>query len=241
MAAGWPAPQAGLPAQIAYATPTALPDGRILYVVQPQDTCIRISLLTGVSIDDLRLLNNLDVNCTLREGQTLLLGTVAPTATPFGPTETPTPVFPSPTPFKGNGRVCVFLFNDVNGNALAEEGESGIAGGAISITDRLGKVSREGVSGSGTDPVCFDELPEGDYNISVAVPEGYNPTTRMNYALTLRAGDTTTLDFGAQVSARAQPPEATTQQRSPLLALLGVILLLGGIVLGIYARLLTRR
>ncbi|KPL84005.1 hypothetical protein SE15_02105 [Thermanaerothrix daxensis] len=241
MAALWPLPSARPWAQVSYATPTALPDGRILYVVQPQDTCIRISLLTGVSIDDLRLLNGLDANCTLREGQSLLLGTVAPTPTPFGPTETPTPLLPSPTPFQGNGRICVFLFNDINGNALVEEGESGIAGGAISVTDRLGRISREGVSQSGTDPVCFEDLPEGDYNISVAVPEDYNPTTRMNYALTLRAGDTSTLDFGAQLSSRAQPSDVAGTQRSPLLAILGAVLLLFGVGLGLYARFIMRR
>ncbi len=241
MAAVWPSSSAQPLTQVSYATPTALPDGRILYIVQPQDTCIRISLLTGISIDELRLLNGLDANCTLREGQSLLLGTVAPTPTPFGPTATPTPILPSPTPFQGNGRICVFLFNDVNGNALVEDGEEGIAGGAISITDRVGKISREGTSQGGTDPVCFNDLPEGDYNISVAVPEGYNPTTRMNYALTLRAGDTTTLDFGAQLSARAQPGEVAETPRSPLLAILGVILLLFGIGLGVYARLLLRR
>ncbi|WP_299026298.1 LysM peptidoglycan-binding domain-containing protein [uncultured Thermanaerothrix sp.] len=241
MAALWPLPSASPWAQVSYATPTALPDGRILYIVQPQDTCIRISLLTGVSIDDLRLLNGLDANCTLREGQSLLLGTVAPTPTPFGPTETPTPLLPSPTPFQGNGRICVLLFNDINGNALVEEGEAGIAGGAISITDRLGRISREGVSQSGTEPVCFDDLPEGDYNISVAIPEGYNPTTRMNYALTLRAGDTSTLDFGAQLSSRAQPGDVTGVQRSPLLAILGAVLLLLGVGLGVYARFVLRR
>jgi len=39
----------------------------------------------------------------------------------------------------------------------------------------------------------------------VAVPEGYNPTTVMNYALTVNAGDQALLDFGAQVSAQAVP------------------------------------
>ena len=97
------------------------------------------------------------------------------------PTETP--LLPSPTPFQGNGEVCVILFNDINGNAVAEEGEAAIPNGAIDISDRMGRVSQTGTtSGSIEEPTCFQDLPEGDYNISLAVPDGYNPTTRMNYA-----------------------------------------------------------
>ena len=39
---------------------------------------------------------------------------------------------------------------------------------------------------------------EGDYNVSVAIPEGYNPTTSLNAPITLVAGDITYLNFGAQ-------------------------------------------
>jgi hypothetical protein len=38
-------------------------------------------------------------------------------------------------------RICVFLYNDINGNAISETGELQIAGGAVSVTDRNGQVS----------------------------------------------------------------------------------------------------
>ena len=222
--------------QAAYNTPTPDANGRIFYQVKGGDTCISVSLLNNIPLDQLRTLNDLDEECALSENQLLLLATVAPPATPAqAPSETP--AFPSPTPFRGNGEVCVVLFNDINGNALAEEGESTIPGGAIDISDRLGRVSLSGqTSASLEEPTCFQEMPEGDYNISVAIPEGYNPTTRMNYALTVKAGDQTQVDFGAQLSSQAVPVPVAEGGRSPLLAILGVIVVLAGIGLGVYAR-----
>ena len=61
-----------------FPTPTPGSDGRILYVVQADDTLWRISAVTGVSLDELRRLNNLDVDAVIRPGQTLLLGLASP-------------------------------------------------------------------------------------------------------------------------------------------------------------------
>ncbi len=230
------------PAQAFYYTPTPDADGRIMYVIKEGDTCISISLLNRVDLDQLRLLNNLNAECVLIPGQKLLLGTAEAAPTPGGPTATPTSPLPSPTPFKGNGEVCIVLFNDINGNALAEPGEAAISGGAISLTDQLGKVSLTGTTNASLEePSCFLDLPEGEYNISVAVPEGYNPTTRMDYTLPLRAGDQSTLDFGAQVSSQGQAEPVSEGGRSPLLGILGGLVVLGGIGLGVYARAASRR
>jgi len=138
--------------------------------------------------------------------------------------------------------VCVILVNDINGNAVAEEGETAIPGGAIDITDRLGRVSLSGQStASMEEPTCFADLPEGDYNVSMGVPEGYNPTTRTNYALTLRAGDSSTIDFGAQPGSQSAVTPVSEGGRSPLLGIIGVFVVLAGIGLGIYARVSARR
>ena len=229
-------------AQAFYNTPTPNAEGRIIYKVKAGDTCISVSLLNNISLDQLRTLNDLSEECVLNPDQILLIATVAPQATLSGTAPTETSALPSPTPFRGNGEVCVILFNDVNGNAVAEEGEAAIAGGAVSITDRLGRVSLSGQSSASFDePTCFPEMPEGDYNVSVAVPEGYNPTTRMNYALALKAGDGSTLDFGAQLNSQALPTPVSEGGRSPLMGILGVAVVLAGIGLGIYARMNSRR
>jgi hypothetical protein len=228
---------AGNPGQSVYQTPTPLPDGRVLYVVQPGDTCLRVSLLTGVSIDQLRKLNNLDLNCTIDAGQKLLIAlsvSLPPTNTP-GPSPTAGPIVPTVTPFRGNGAVCVAVFNDVNGDATRQDTEAIIPDAAVSLTDRLGTVSKTGTTAASTDPLCFQNIPEGDYNISVAVPQGYNSTTVMNYALTVKAGDQALLDFGAQVSVQAATLVAPTEGgQSSLLGLIGGLLLLVGAGMGVY-------
>jgi len=234
--------KASPPAQAFYNTPTPDSAGMIIYTVKAGDSCISVALLNNISLDQLRTLNDLSEECVLNPDQKLLIATVSPQATLFGPSPTATSALPSPTPFRGNGAVCVVLFNDINGNAVAEEGEPAVSGGAIGITDRLGRVSLNGQStDSFEEPVCFPELPEGDYNVSVAVPEGYNPTTRMNYALALKAGNSSTLDFGAQLSSQALPTPVAEGGRSPLMGILGVAVVLAGIGLGIYARMNSRR
>lgn len=225
------------PPQVVYATPTPGADGRIIYVVKPADNCISISLLTGVQLDELRRLNNLDEACTLQEGQQLLIGIAEKppqqaTATPIG--QVPTPTLPP-----GTGDICVYLFNDINGNAIPDGSETALAGGAISVTDREGRISLTGETNA-VEAVCFEALIEGDYNISVAVPEGYNATTLLNYPLTLNGGDTSILDFGAQAGSQLIEPAPGEGGRSPLLGLIGAALILGGAGLGFYVARMAR-
>jgi hypothetical protein len=220
-------------AQVFYQTPTPDADGRIIYTVREGESCTSISLLTMTDINEMRLNNNLNANCDLNVGQQLILRVVElPTAAP-----TTDPALesgePTPTPVVGMARICVFLYNDVNGNAISEDTELQIAGGAVSVTDRSGQISLTGTTKSGEEPLCFEDIPEGAYNVSVAPPSGYNPTTLMNYALELRPGDASTLDFGAQESSVA-PIEVVEEPTSPILGIVGALLVLGGIGLGLY-------
>jgi hypothetical protein len=224
--------------QVVYATPTPNADGRIIYVVKPADTCISISLLTGIQLDELRRLNNLDEACALQQGQQLLLGIAEKPAQQA--TATPIGQLPTPTLAPGTGDICVLLFNDTNGNAIPDGSEIPLAGGAISVTDRDGKVSLTGQT-NGTDAVCFPALLEGEYNISVAVPEGYNATTLLNYPLKLNGGDKSTLDFGAQPGSQAKEPTPGEGGKSPILGIIGGILILGGAGLGFYVARMGRR
>lgn len=227
-----------------FPTPTPGPDGRIIYIVQPGDTLLRISLISGVSVEELRGLNNL-VGDNIIVGQPLLLGLGGPSLpspTP-GPSPTPTPLLPTPSPKPGLGNLCIILYNDRNGDSLRQEEEPSIPGGAISVNNRAGNVSLTVQTGGGLEPHCFTDLPEDTYTISVAVPEGYNPTTVTNYTLRLLAGDETYLDFGAQANSEtvAEAPAPAGSGRSLLLGLLGGLLLVAGIGLAIYAGLLLRR
>src|SRR5688572_24087469 len=163
-----------------FSTPTPGPDGRIIYTVQEGDSCIRISLFTGVPIDQLRALNRLDENCTLTVGQPLLIGVGGPGGggTPTaGAAPTATAAAPTPTSIPGSIDICVLLYDDQNGDSLHQETEPAIEGGAVSITGTSGQYSQTATTIAGIDPVCFTKVPLGTYNISVAAPAGYNPTT----------------------------------------------------------------
>lgn len=227
--------------------PTATPgvDGRILYVVQAGDSCFRVAALHGITVDQLRQLNSkLDEDCGLIEGQELLIGIVSMAGTPTaGPSPTPAPPTASPTPFTGTTEICVLLFDDLNGNALREETEPAVAGGAVSVTENNGEYSAAQDTVIPADPeayqgICFSNVPEGSYNITVGIPENYNPTMSLNYALDVNAGDRVFVDFGIQskevvVGTGTTPPEEP--KTSPIFGIIGGLLLLGGAGLGYYA------
>lgn len=232
--------------QQAFSTPTPGADGRIIYIVQPGDGCFRVAALNNITVDQLRQLNSsLDENCTLIEGQELLIGIVSVALTPTpGALATPGTPTITPTPLSGTTEVCVLLFDDVNGNALREETEVAVAGGAVSVTENNGKYSAAQDTIIPADPeayqgICFTDIPEGNYNITVGIPDNYNPTMELNYSLDVNAGDRAFVDFGIQSQDVVVDPGAAEESgsgnRSILLGVLGALFLLGGAVLGYYA------
>lgn len=230
--------QASAPAQ-GFATPTPLPDGRIIYIVQPADSCFRISALTGIPQEQLRALNNLGEECFLREGQELLLGVGGPASAPPTVAAEATPTvsaLPTATPPPGEARICIVLYNDINGDAKRQDTEPLLAGGALSISGASGQFSQTATSPGGTDPLCFERVPEGSYNISVAPPDGYNPTIELNQTFNIKAGEYAEIIFGAQEAVAELPTEpGETGGTGNLLGLLGIGLLLAGVGLGVYA------
>ncbi len=239
-----PAPQV-----VQFATPTPGPDGRIIYIVQNGDNCIGISLKTGVPLDLIYSQNPfLGGDCAnLRAGQELLLGIGGPAAfTPTpGPSPTPTLIPPTATPFTGTTEICVMLFDDINGDALREANEPGLANGEVSVTDVNGAYSKTQTTVNTIDPdtlepvrACFSDVPEGTFNVSVAIPDGYNPTRDIAYRLDVKAGDRAFVDFGAQSRAEqaaVEQPAETGGTRIPWLGIVGGLLLFGGVGLGWYA------
>jgi len=236
-------------AQVEFPSPTPGPDGRILYIVQAGDSCFRIEALYGIPVDQLRGLNpQLDENCTLVVGDELMLGIGGPAAlspTP-GPSPTPEPPTVTPTPPTGTTEICVLLYDDVNGDALRQETEYGIAGGAVSVSNTAGTYSETQTTVSEIDPdlvepiyTCFTDVPEGEYNISLAVPANYNPTTELTYTLAINAGGLASVAFGAQSQtetvAEPAPEDGGGGSTSPIFGILGGLLLLGGLGLGWYA------
>jgi LysM domain len=241
-----------------FPTPTPGADGRIIYIVQKDETLWRISAITGIPIETIRELNHMGPEELPREGQSLLLGFAgpAPGVPTTGPLPTQAAVTPSPTALPGWGILCVLLYNDLNGDSMRQETEPSIPNGEISVSNRLGSVSLTaqtpsgGIGSTSLEPTpqelgytCFDQLAQGRYLVSVAAPEGYNRTTLLNQELQLEAGQTTMLAFGAQANSEMEVVTALipeSPRKSPLMGIIGGLLLLAGIGLGVYASLLRR-
>ena len=218
-----------------------------MYIVVEGDSCSSVALNHGITVQQLRQFNTrLDEGCTLNIGQQLVVGLAAPiTAPTIGIIPTPTVPVVTATPFDGTTEVCILLFDDVNGDALRQETEFGIDGGAVSLTNLNGSYSQTQNTTSAIDPdlgdpirSCFSDVPAGKYNISMAIPDGYNPTMSLSYTFDVKAGDRASVDFGAQSkSLTIQDPAVTDEGggRSSMLGIFGLLLLLGGIGLGYYA------
>jgi hypothetical protein len=235
-------------AQIYYYTPTASANGNIYYTVREGETCESISALTLVDLNVLRELNKLGLDdCNvLQVGQTLILGVVPTAAATVGPSPTPTGGIPTPLPPTGFGTICVYLYDDINGNAMAEPNETtdtGLAGGEISISNQAGDFTRTGTTINNGDAICYEDAPEGDYTISIAIPDGYNPTAAQNNTIHLKAGDTATVNFSAQVSSSPPPGGETSGNNNSnlFLAVIGGVIVISGIGLGLYARFIRRK
>ena len=228
-----------------YQTPTPNANGDIIFKVRPGDGCISISLLTNVPIETIKSLNGLDdAACSsLLEGQDIVIGRVEPvvltqTAMPTA-TIPPEMITPSPTPSPGTATICVVLFHDKDGNGMRTEGEDYLYGGEVSVSNPDGSVSLTGTTVAGNpdevQPRCFPDLPQGSYNVSVAIPDGFNATTITNYALEVKAGEDATIDFGAQESApSAGVITPDSARRSPVLGIIGGLVLLAGLGLAFY-------
>jgi hypothetical protein len=228
-----------------------------MYIVQTGDSLWRISAVSGISLDELRLLNNLGPNDIIAPGQKLLLGLGGPAGQipTQGLPPTPTSELPTPTPGIGTATLCVLLYEDINGDALRQEEERSLPGGAISINDRFGEVSITADTPPGgisenlfPEPeelgfTCFDELEKGDYNATVAIPDGFNATTPLSFAAVLYAGDEMLLAFGAQpnTATSAQDPIPTGSGNSPILGVLGGLLLVFGLGLWVYTAIFRRK
>jgi hypothetical protein len=239
-------PAAAAPSAQGFVTNTPQPDGRILYIVLEGETCSDVAFKHGIGMPQLRQFNTrLDENCTLTIGQQLVVGLAVQAGPTAGPAPTLLPPTATTTPVSGTTEVCVLLFDDANGDALRQETEFGIEGGAVSVTNLNGSYSEQQNTSAAIDPdtlgpvrACFVDVPGGEYNVSVAPPDNFNPTMLMTYNLTIKAGDRASIDFGAQAKTVTASGETVEEQgggRSSILGIFGLLLLLGGAGLGFYA------
>jgi hypothetical protein len=228
-----------------FPTPTPLPDGRIVYVAIEGDSAWRIAAIFGLDLNELRNLNKWGDNPSIQQGAEIILGFASaaePTPMVEGPTPTPAPILPTPSAEPGWGELCILLYNDLNGDSMRQETENSLPRGAISIRNRVGTFSVTADTVSGSEFQCFKNIPEGNYFISVAVPDGYSSTTVIDYVLDVGPGEKVYIPFGAQANSETEIEMPTPQGsgKSPLMAVVGGGMLVIALGLALYAGRLIR-
>jgi len=229
--------------QTSFVTPTPGPDGKIIYVMQDGDVLWTIAALSGKSVEEIMALNGLQPGDYLTPGMQLLLGLGGPVLPTSAPETRPTATLvpPTPTPIFGSGEICVILFNDINGNAVLDEGELPLPGGEISISELSGTLAGEHTTDDNPEGRCFLDLLNGDYNVGAAAPADYNPTTAMNVPVRLAPGDIQHIEFGAQASSALSGGSGNDGRQSTWLGAAGAVLLLTAGALGYIALRYNRR
>lgn len=232
------------------ATPNEL--GRIYYTVTENDFSLwDISAKLGIDLQEIYELNP-DIsadNPIIFVGQKIVIAIQIPepTATPEGYIDT-TNIEPTPTPEgPGTGNICVLLYEDTNGDAVRQSTEKTMTDGAVSVSERNGRFT--GAKNTTDDPdredeySCFKGLPEGNYTITMAIPDGYNPTKVLHTTIDLKAGEEIFYNFGAQKSSALLAENISPEEggRSPLFGILGFGFILLGIGLGIFSFNLNRK
>nr|MBN1228283.1 LysM peptidoglycan-binding domain-containing protein [Anaerolineae bacterium] len=245
----------------AYSTPDAT--GRIVHLVGPGDTLSGIAFMYGVSMDEIKRLNNmtddivvLGTYLIIREGgsatepPTEATPTEEPTEaspTEAPPTEAPTQEQPTeqPTEAVGTGTICVMSWDDTNGNGIREAGEERLAGITFTInngTTLLDRYTTDGIS----EPYCFVEMPEGTYTISWT-GDSFEATTPQVWTATVTDGAILNQEFGARLLGSGdQTPAEEEGGGIPtwLIAVLGalaVFVVLGGIGMLVYILVLRKQ
>jgi hypothetical protein len=140
---------------------------------------------------------------------------VPPTATPTSevpPTNTPEPtVTPThtPEPPKG-GKVCLNAFADENGNGFHDTTE-GYMGRVTLTLAQNNVILGTALSGGTADPVCFEDIPAGEYEVAQIIPAGLETTTAPSTNVTVQEGSTVGVEFGSRIQATVQPPAPATE------------------------------
>lgn len=137
------------------------------------------------------------------------------TNTPVPPTETPTPEVtptntpePSPTPTNTpvpptGGTICVNAFadSDADGQRSAEEGY--MAGVTFTIAQG-DQVVTQGVSTGTDNPLCFEELETGSYQVAQILPRNLDTTTSPSTMIDVEEGSSISLEFGSRFKAAGE-------------------------------------
>ncbi len=111
-----------------------------------------------------------------------------------------------PPPPPAPGTIGDTVFSDTNGNGVQDPGEPGVVGATVTlrqdtnndgIYETVGATQISGANGA----YSFGNLPPGQYQVVLTVPNGQNPTTPTSIAVPLISGQSVdTADFGVRAT-----------------------------------------
>lgn len=125
--------------------------------------------------------------------------TNTPTAVPTN-TPTPTPTTPP------GGTICLNAFHDENANGVHDAGEDYLAGITFTVS-RDGELLDTAISTGRAEPVCFDGLEPGAYEVAQQIPPRLELTTADTAVIDINVGQTLGVEFGSRQ--RPQPTPVT--------------------------------
>jgi LysM repeat protein len=228
-------------------TQPAQPDGSVIHVVQRGETLGGIARAYGISVEELMHLNGL-TSYLIFAGNELLIRQ-APTSTPTArPTRTPIPtVEPEDEQPEDDstGQLCVTAFDDTDGDGLQGEDEGPLPGTVISLG---GEADETYTTDDRSDTYCFEDLPPGEYDVSVEPPEGYALAADPDQQVTLEAGGQVEAYFALRFSEegadpRESAPDSGQNNSSALQLRVGALLVMalaGGLLAFVVAFRATR-
>jgi hypothetical protein len=173
-----------------------------------------------------------------------------PTATP---TKAPMPtntLTPAPTPTPPLGTIRVFVFEDVNGNGIREDGEKPLSGARLELLNAQRAPISSHTSDAAVAPLVLANLKPGNYIIVATDPTGYVATSPSQWAGTIiesaqldiyfaqRLAPTATPSATPQPSATPVPPTAVPATATPVPAAAAAgswLVNISGIILAVVA------
>jgi LysM repeat protein len=184
----------------AQADPTSTPDpeGNIYYMVQPNDSLWSIAARSGISLQELLDLNEIEEDSVVNPGDQILIGHVTPAPTPTSDFPTPTlpPPLPTETPILLRTAICMTAFDDINRDGIQDAGELLLAGVAFTVfNDQI--VVANYITDGVAEPYCLEGLDAGTYHVTRSVAPNEVLTTQGDWAMTLTEGNELNLAFGS--------------------------------------------
>jgi LysM repeat protein len=218
-----PQPTAQQP-QTQPATPDAT--GSVVHTIVAGDTLFALSIQYDVPLDQIYQLNGLNSQSLLSIGQKVIIkgGAGAPAAQPTAapqaqPTVAPTQAGTQPAPdataaatasseqptaeptevaVNTASQLCVFAFEDANGDGLRDEGEGAVPDVVFTVIDSQGTNTDEYTSAADGEAHCFTDLMPGQYKVNVKPAPGTVATSDKLWNVSLTSGSTVDVNFGSR-------------------------------------------